>query len=180
MWKRSRVSEQPASGKDRGIARSTPVEWAVRGLTSLSSVAVAVLLVATFVGVIMRYFFSAPILGVNEIIQMGSVALVMLAMPDAAHTETHVRVDVFDKALGRWGRLIGDLLARSIGIYLLGVLTWRAWLKMLDAMEYRDVTNMISIPFWPFYGLVALSCVLYAIILFLQVIDILRGRSPQQ
>lgn len=169
------MTNPSAIDKDRGLAHSTVVGWAVGVLTSLSSVALIVLLAATFVGVIMRYFFSAPILGVNEIVQMGSVALVMLAMPAAAQREAHVRVDVCDTLLGRWGRLAGDILARGIGIYLLGSLGWRSWQKMLDTLEYGDVTNMISIPFWPFYGLLTLSAALYAAVLVLQVFDIIRA-----
>lgn len=158
----------------RGLAHSTAVEWAVRILNILSSVALAVLLVATFVGVIMRYVFAAPILGSNEIIQLASVALVMLAMPSAAQQEEHIRVDVFDGVIGPVGRFIGDILSRGIATYLLGLLTLRAWAKLQDAAEFGDATNMLSIPLWPFYGLLALGATLYAIVLILQLIDVLR------
>ncbi|QJR18135.1 TRAP transporter small permease [Pelagibacterium halotolerans] len=169
------MSDVPTGGRDGGLSHSALVEWAVRGLTLLSSLALIVLLLATFVGVIMRYFLSAPILGSNEIIQLGSVALVMLAMPAAAQREAHVRVDVLDGAIGPWGRFIGDIIARVLGMFLLGVLAWRAWDKAFDAFEYGDVTNMISIPFWPFYGLMALSAVLYVVVLTLQLLDIVRA-----
>ena len=66
------------------LVHSTSVEWTVRVLTLASSLALAVLLVVTFAGVVMRYAFNAPILGNNEIIEMASVVLVMLAMPRAA------------------------------------------------------------------------------------------------
>ena len=157
-----------------GLAHSTQVGWAVRLLTVLASIALAILLVATFAGVIMRYVFEAPILGGNEIIQMASVALVMLAMPAAAHSETHIRVDVFDSMLGRWGRAFGDLLSRGIAIFLLVMLAWRSWDKLLDAAEFGDATNMLRIPEWPFYGLLLAGSALYAIVLFLQTIDLLR------
>jgi len=174
MSKRSAMTDAPAAEKP-GLAHSAIVEWAVRMLTSLSSLALVVLLLGTFVGVIMRYVFSAPILGSNEVIQLVSVALVMLAMPTAAQNEIHVRVDVFDRHIGAWGRLVGDILSRGIAVYLLTLLTWRAWLKLRDAAEFGDVTNMLRIPFWPFYGLLALGAVLYAIVLGLQLIDIARA-----
>ena len=33
------------------------------------------------VGVVLRYAFATPILGINEIVQLNSVAVVMLALP---------------------------------------------------------------------------------------------------
>lgn len=159
-----------------GLARSTQVGRAVRLLTVLSSLALAVLLIATFVGVIMRYVFAAPILGANEIIQMASVALVMLAMPGAAHEENHIRVDVFDSVIGPWGRFAGDLLSRSIAIFLLTMLSWRTWDKLFDAAEFGDATNMLRIPLWPFYGLLLAGSALYAVVLLLQLIDIVPAR----
>lgn len=162
------------------LARSTHVGRAVRLLTILSSLALGVLLVATSAGVIMRYVFEAPILGGNEIIQLASVVLVMLAMPGAARDEIHIRVDVFDERIGRYGRFVGDVLARCISVYILSMLTWRSWDKLADAAEYGDATNMLQIPFWPFYGLLVLGAMLYAIVLLLQLIDIIRagaGRS---
>lgn len=157
-----------------GLARSAFVEWATSLLTAASAVALAILLCATFVGVVMRYLFNMPILGANEIIQMASVVIVMLAMPGAAQAERHIRVDVLDDAIGRHGRLLGDLLARGISIYILSMLAIRGWAKLADAAEYGDATNMLAIPFWPFYGLVVLGAVLHALVLFIQLIDILR------
>jgi TRAP-type C4-dicarboxylate transport system permease small subunit len=148
---------------------------AVRLLTMLSSLALAVLLLATFAGVIMRYVFAAPILGSNEIIQMASLALVMLAMPGAAQQETHIRVDVFDAAIGPLGRFAGDLLSRGIAIFLLTMLSWRSWDKLVDAAEFGDATNMLRIPLWPFYGLLLAGSALYGIVVLLQFIDVLRA-----
>ena len=157
-----------------GLAHSTIVLWAVRLLTLLSSLALAVLLVATFASVVMRYVFSAPILGGNEIVQLVSVALVMLAMPAAAQNDDHVRVVAFDSRLGRWGRFAADILSRVVSVYLLWLLTSRSWAKMWDAVEFGDATNMLSIPLWPFYGLLGLGALLYAIVLAIQFLDVIR------
>jgi len=144
-------------------------------LTLVSSLALTVLLVVTFTGVVMRYVFDAPILGNNEIIEMASVVLVMLAMPSAAQKEVHIRVDVFDGAIGAFGRLAGDILARGISIYLLTLLGWRSWGKLADAAEYGDATNMLTIPLWPFYGLLVLGAALYALVLAIQLVDIIQS-----
>ncbi|WP_290890018.1 TRAP transporter small permease [Hoeflea sp.] len=163
------------SSSRHDLVHSASVEWTVRVLTLASSLALGVLLLMTFAGVVMRYFFNAPILGNNEIIELASVVVVMLAMPSAAQKNMHIRVDVFDGPIGAFGRFAGDILTRGISIYLLALLGWRAWGKLADAAEYGDVTNMLSIPLWPFYGLLVLGAALYAIVLAIQLVDILRS-----
>jgi len=161
--------------RQRELAHSTPVEWAVHSLTYLSAVTLIILLTVTFASVIMRYVFNAPILGSNEIIQLASVVLVMLAMPGAAQADMHIRVDVFDEHIGALGRLAGDMLTRVLSVYLLGILAWRAWGKLMDAAEFGDATNMLGIPLWPFYGLLILGSILYALVLAIQFVDIIRS-----
>ena len=163
----------------RELAHSTPVEWAVHSLTFLSALALGILLAVTFASVIMRYVFNAPILGSNEIIQLASVVLVMLAMPGAAQAGIHIRGDVFDERIGAIGRFAGDVLTRAISVYLLGILAWRAWGKLLDAAEFGDTTNMLRIPLWPFYGLLILGSVLYALVLLIQLLDTIRSGAAR-
>lgn len=154
--------------KIQGLARSTIVERAMAAMTALSGVALVIMLVATFSGVLLRYVFGSPLLGVNEIVQLVSVALVMLAMAPAAHREMHIRVDVFDNAIGRYGRFFGDVLTCAASMYVLAILTLKAWDKLGDAIEFGDATNMLSIPLWPFYGLIALGAAVYGLVLGLQ------------
>lgn len=142
----------------------------------MSSLSLAVLLGAVFLSVIMRYVFGAPILGANEIAQLVSVALVMTAMPVAAYQDKHVRVDVLDPMIGPVGQAIGDILSRSLAVFLLCMLCYRGWLKMLDAAEFGDATNMLAVPIWPFYGLLVLGAALYAALLAIELVDLLRGR----
>lgn len=144
---------------------------AIAGLNLLFMVA----LIAIGVGA--RFLFSWPILGVNEIVQFVSVVCVMLALPYCTLRETHVRVDVLDELIGRWGRLLGDILSRLLSASVLGVLVWRAWLKTLDAHEFGDATNMLSLPIWPSYGMIALGGAICVAILLFQTVVILSGKS---
>lgn len=146
------------------------------GLTVLGAVFLIgiVLIVAT--GVVMRYLFNTPILGVNEIVQLAAVALVMSALPYCTAKNDHVAVDVFDAWLGRGGRFLGDILSRLISAFVLGVLCRRAVLKALDALEWGDATNMLKMPIWPFYAILAAGAGLCALVFAMQIITIiLRG-----
>ncbi|MFV0243594.1 MAG: TRAP transporter small permease [Qingshengfaniella sp.] len=157
----------------RALGRATLALTWIGGICLLS----VVLIVAA--GVFMRYVMHTPILGVNEIVQLAALALVMSAMPYCTFGNHHVNVDVFDRMLGAYGRLLGDVLARVLSVFVLGVLTHRAVLKALDALEWGDATNMLGLPIWPFYGILAAGAGLCVIVYAVQIVTLLmRGARP--
>ncbi|NJS14482.1 MAG: TRAP transporter small permease [Sphingopyxis sp.] len=130
------------------------------------------------VGVVLRFAFAMPIRGINEIVQLTSVAVVMLALPWATAESAHVRVDVLDRAIGRLGRFAGDIASRILSSFVLALLAWRAALKALDALKYGDATNMLSLPIWPFYAILSAGMALCVVVLVGQLILILK-EGPQ-
>ncbi len=160
-----------------GLGRSSVLDRSSRALAALSVVALIWMMGVIFAAVVMRYALNAPILGANEIVEMSSVALVMLALPFATQTEAHVRVDVLDAWIGHYACCLGDLLARGLAVFVLSVLVLRTWQRLWDAYEFEDATNMLDVPYWPFYGLIALGMALNVAVLVAQTVDILR-RGP--
>lgn len=159
---------------DRLTRRLSRATGALSALAAACLLAIVVLISA---GVVMRYLLGQPILGLNEIVQLAAVALVMAALPHATLREDHVAVDVFDRALGRLGRLFGDVLARVISAVVLAILCQRAVLKGLDAWEWGDATNMLRMPIWPFYAILALGSGLCVVVFAVQLVTIFsRGR----
>lgn len=129
-------------------------------------------------GVIMRYVVGNPLLGINEIVQIIAVALAMLALPYTTSTGAHVRVDLFDKILGRWGRFVGDVGSRTLSVIALVLLCSRAWKKAAEAIEFGDVTNMLELPIWPVYGAVIVGMGLCAAVYALQIVALFLGWTP--
>lgn len=140
-------------------------------LAVLAGASLLVMVLVIAVGVVMRFVFASPILGSNEIVQIVSVGVVMLGLPHCTQRHGHVRVDVFDAALGRRGRLLGDVLTIGLTLVVFAVLVARAAAKALDAMRYGDATNMLDLPIWPLYALVAVGFSLCMAILALQLLS---------
>jgi TRAP-type C4-dicarboxylate transport system permease small subunit len=155
-------------------ARSNWLDRASLGLAILAALALIFMVVVISAGVILRYAFGTPVLGLNEINQLTAVVLVMAALPYCTVRSGHVGVDVFDNAIGRWGRLIGDIGSRLLSGFVLSVLAWRAALKALDAYEFGDTTNMLGLPIWPFYGVLTIGMALCVLIFAAQIIARLR------
>ncbi len=144
-------------------------------LATLSSVVLAFMMIFVFVGAILRYAFNAPITGGNEVLEMASVAIVMLAVPFCTTQDAHVRIDLLDRPLGEVGRMLTDVLYRVIGIFVLWYLVKSYIARAQDAHEFNDVTNMLDIPLWPFYGLIVFGMALYAVILAGQLLTLVRN-----
>lgn len=149
-------------------------------LATIAAIVLAGMMVFVFVGAILRYAFNAPIPGGNEVLEMASVAAVMLTVPYCTTKDAHVRIDLLDNVLGRVGRAMTDFLYRVIGIVVLWFLTNSYIARSMDAFEYEDVTNMLDIPIWPFYALIVFGMGLYGLILAAQLVGSLfaKGTRP--
>jgi TRAP-type C4-dicarboxylate transport system permease small subunit len=143
-------------------------------LAMTAGVSLLFMVVLIAVGVVLRFAFGLPILGLNEIMQLNSVAVVMLALPWAIAEGAHVGVDILDRAIGRFGRFAGDLASRALSAFVLAVLVWRASMKVVDTLKCGDATNMLSLPIWTFDAVLAAGIALCVQVLAGQLIMILR------
>ena len=140
-------------------------ERILEGTALLSGITMIAMMLLVTISVFFRYTLNQPILGSQELVQMGMVLVVMLAMPYTAYHSLHIRVDIFDKLLGRVGRYVCDIIARALGIGVLAILVNKAWDKALDAHEYEDVSNMLQLPFWVAYAAISIGMACYALVL---------------
>ena len=142
----------------------------------ISGIALFLLMCLVSYTVFRRYVMNNPVLGDAELVQIGMSLVVMMAMPYATFSGAHIRVDIFDRKIGAWGRYLGDVMARSLGAFFLFLLIQKTWDKALDAHEYGDVTNMIEIPVWIAYGAITVGMGGYALVLIAQlVVQFLSG-----
>lgn len=129
------------------------------------------IMILVAVSVFFRYALGQPILGNQEIVEIGMSVVVMLAIPYTSFTNQHIRVDIFDHVLGDFGRFFADLISRSIGVFVLVLLVRKSWGKALDAYEYGDVTNMIEVPVWIAYAAICFGMGLFILVLILKIMS---------
>ncbi len=153
------------------------LERLFRGAALLAGLALFAIMLLVSTTVFYRYVLNQPILGDQELVEIGMSLVVMLAMPFATWQGAHIRVDILDERLGSFGRFLGDLFARSIGIFVLYLLVRKALDKAFDAYEYEDVTNMIEIPVWIAYGAISVGMGLFILVLVIQLALQLRQGS---
>ena len=149
-------------------------ERLLRWLAIAGGVVLAALMLLVSAAVFCRYVLNQPILGDQELVEIGMSVVVMMAMPFAALKGAHIRIDILDRAIGRHGRFWGDVFARLVSCYVLFLLIRKTWDKMLDAHKYGDVTNMIEIPVWITYAAITGGMGLFSAILAAQLIGQFR------
>jgi TRAP-type C4-dicarboxylate transport system permease small subunit len=165
------TEQRPATSSGRTTLHRL-LYWAALG----SGAVLALLMFITVADVVARYFFNQPFSGSVELTEMLMVALVMLAMPYCALTGGHIQVDVLDRALGRRGRFLSDLLIAVVGIAVFGFLIYRTGLKAIDTYEYNDLSTMLRLPIWPLYALIVIGFAGYLLVVIRDLLLRLTGR----
>jgi len=131
----------------------------------------------TFCDVILRYLFSAPIFGARDVLEMGMVVVISLSFPFSWRIGGHIVVDLLPDYDNRALTILRDLVVRLIGIFLFVVLAWQSWVRADDAVLFNEATNMIEIPFSPFFIVLAVGSAFQVIVLSVECVRLLAGAS---
>ena len=141
------------------IDRLTSFMAIVGGLVLVSVVAL------TFYDVVLRYFFSAPLRGRQDIVEMGMVLTLMLAAPYTWRVNGHISVDLYEKIPSPLLEILRKLFVRMMVAGVFGLIAWRAIEAGEDATLFNEATNMVLIPHLPFIRLIMAVAALHAVIL---------------
>ena len=153
-----------------------PFDGLCAALAVLSGVVLLCLIGLTFVDVVMRYVFSAPILGAKDLLQMGMVLVFALALPFTWRMGGHIVVDLVpDYPIPRLTRT-RDVAVRLIGLLIFAVLSWQAWLRADDAALFNEATNMIEVPFRPFFQVLGACAAIQTLALVVECAVLATGR----
>ncbi len=146
-------------------------------LAVFSGLILIALIGLTFFDVILRYIFSAPIFGARDLLEMGMVVVISLAFPFTWRAGGHIVVDLIPD----YGLIVltiaRDLVVRLIGVVIFTLLAWRAWIRSDDAVLFTEATNMIGLPFSPFFIILAAGSALQVVVLCTEIFHLLSGAS---
>lgn len=145
----------PTPGNNRAPATlvGRTIDLLCRGSMALAAITILISLALIGWAVVMRYFFNAPPVWVDEVVGHLLVATVMLAVAQTFRRGEHIGVDVLIERLPAGGKrlatawsalvcaivalvlIVGGwqtaMLARTLGLVTEGHLEWPTWLLML-------------------------------------------------
>jgi len=130
----------------------------------------------TVVDVTLRYLFNAPLYGARDVGKLMLLALVALSVAYSARTGGQVVIEFFSHWMGPRLAAFSEAGARIATIVMLTILSWQLWLCGGSAAIFGEASMALGIPFGPFYSLLAIGMLLYAVVLAAELLLILRGR----
>ncbi len=131
----------------------------------VSGVVLLALMLLTVVAVTVRKF-NFPITGTQDLSEAGLTIVVFFAMAWSGWTGGHIAVDLVSGVLKGRGLRILDAVSRFLSAGFFGIVAWQSVLQGTDALEQGDGFNLIALPHYPFFFVVAFGCGLYALVLF--------------
>ncbi|PSW10863.1 TRAP transporter small permease [Photobacterium rosenbergii] len=117
-----------------------------RGLEALAALSLMLMMVITFVDVVGRFFFSSPLIGSTEMIEVLLAVMVFMAFPLVSWQEENICVDLLDNVFPkRWVglRQVVINLICSCSLILVAMMNWKLAGR---SMEYEEVTEILELP----------------------------------
>lgn len=118
-------------------------------LRLVASVLLLIMMVVTFVDVLGRELFSAPLPGAYELTEVLLALVIFVGLPIATARREHVSVDLLTARLPGPARRVLAVVAALVTAVVLAVLAWRLSVSAGDFISYGDATVYLGIPLGP-------------------------------
>ena len=133
------------------------------------------LMAYTVADVVLRKGFNRPFSGSIEVTEFAMSAIVFLGIAYCGWVGGHVAVDILQRPLENPRlRLIPVLLTFTSSVLFAAI----AWLTVEEALATMSrVSNMMRWPHYPFQFIVSFGSAIYAAVLFIQGLQLIRTRK---
>jgi TRAP-type C4-dicarboxylate transport system permease small subunit len=135
----------------------TLVERMVTVAELAAAMALAAVTALTFVSVMMRYLFAAPVPDDFDFTRLVLGVAIFWGIACACWRGRHIQVDLLWNALPRPGRNALDVFATLLTFAFMAVFAWTVFGRVAATQETGITTMVLQAPIWPFYALAALG-----------------------
>ncbi|MDD5703117.1 MAG: TRAP transporter large permease subunit [Dehalococcoidales bacterium] len=113
----------------------------------------------TFVDVIMRYIFNAPIIGVQELVEVIMICAIFLAVAHTHNTRSHISVDLISNRLSEKPRAALEFITNLLSLGLFGIIMWRTLVYAIYVIQDNRLHDKYwGIPNGPFAIVIFIGC----------------------
>ncbi|MEM8540541.1 MAG: TRAP transporter small permease [Pseudomonadota bacterium] len=124
---------------------------------------------------IMRKALNNPIVGAEDLLILSLVVIVALSVPLGSRTGAHIEIEVLESRMTASFAKWSMIFVKVLGFVLMAVMAWRLWHAGDSAAKFGETTQQLLISYGPFYYLLAVSIGIYAIVLVLDIWQLLRS-----
>ncbi|HUT50707.1 MAG TPA: TRAP transporter small permease [Alphaproteobacteria bacterium] len=148
------------------ISRITRI--VVTGAACIAGGILVFLMFMTTFGVIGRKL-GYPINGVFDLTHFTVLTMTFLGMAYCGFHGAHVSIELLYQRLGPATRRILDRGINLVGCVIFLVIAWRTYLQSDLVREINESSQLLEIPYYPFYWLAALGSLMFALVMLLRV-----------
>jgi TRAP-type C4-dicarboxylate transport system permease small subunit len=163
----------PMHGVDRVLQRLCDASATVGGIVLVAIACV------TVVSVIGRAFFSHPILGDVELVQLGCAVVVASFLPYTQFRHANIIVDFFTTGASEQTQSKLDAFGTLLYAVVMTLVAWRVAVGGVDIKANQETSMLMALPLWIPYMLMVPGLVLCAVIGFVQTLQHL-GLMPKE
>jgi TRAP-type C4-dicarboxylate transport system permease small subunit len=95
--------------------------------------------------------------------------MVFLGLAYCGYQGSHIAIELFYDKLSRPLARALDRLINLAGCLLFVIIAWRAVVQSLDVRDFGEASQLLLIPYFPFYWLLAFGALLFAWVMGLRV-----------
>lgn len=149
-----------------------------RALEMLAAALLFSMMVLTFVDVVLRYVFNAPIRGSFEVSETMMAVLIFAGLPMVSRKGEHIAIDTVVRLAPPLLRRVSALAVQMGCAAALVGMAWLLWLKGSRFAAAGDVTQTLKLPIAPVVQLMALLTLFTALIHVVLAWQALRSPEP--
>lgn len=164
------------SQEDHKVARATDFVTTIAAY--VAGVVLLALMLLTTADVAGRYFFNAPLNGVFDLTHFAVSIMTFLGLSYCGYRGGHVVIELLYEKLPMVARGVLNRVINLVGCVLFGVIAWRTAVQSIDVRDMGEASQLMEIPFFPLYWLVAFGCALFAAVMALRIF-IPEPESPE-
>lgn len=127
----------------------------------IASFALIVLVAVTFLGVIMRYFFNAPFVWLEEVQLLCFIWLIFFGSPVVVRNGGHVAIDIVVDMMPEKLAKIVIHIATIVLILVVGFMCYQGILLIMQHQRTGRVSNILDIPYVVIYSAMPISFMLF-------------------
>ena len=137
-------------------------------------------LLSVFNVLIMRKALNSPIIGAEDVMVLLLITIVALSIALGARTGAHIEIEVLESQMSAAFAKWSYVFVKSLGVVILVIMCWRLWHAGGTAERFGETTQLLLVPYGPFYYMLSVSIAVYAVVLFLDIWQIVQsGEAPK-
>ncbi|NQU72812.1 MAG: TRAP transporter small permease [Rhodospirillales bacterium] len=153
--------------KDHALVRATDLAVTASGI--LAGVVLLALMLLTTADVAARYFLNSPINGVVDLTEFSVLIMTFLGFAYCGFRGANVAIELLFNKFGPVAQLWLKRLSNALGSTLFATIAWRSIIQSIDVREFNETSQLLTIPNWPFYYVVAFGAALFAWVMLLRI-----------